>query len=87
MNFHTLRDYLCTCGVFPDSPTLTLDQYTRVVENARENFGDKVAAFLMDCFMPEGEPVEPGYEDSLSHYSFTPTSWAELEKDWTESFT
>ncbi len=64
--------------------TLELEHYTRLIERARDVWGDDVAAFLMDCFMPEGEPILPGIEDSLSHYTFNPTDWDELKLEWEE---
>jgi hypothetical protein len=79
--FKHIQDHLVS--KYDLTALLTLQQYTEVIERARELWGDKVAAFLMDCFMPEGEAVEPGYEDSLSHYSFD-TPWLELEKEWSQ---
>lgn len=82
LTFEELATYLTNNGVTPGCESLTLDVYTKVVERARELWGDSVAAWLMDCFMPEGEVVEPGYEDSLSHYFFQCSSWKELEPEW-----
>ena len=82
ITFQHIQDHLV--AKYDLTALLTLQQYVDVVEGARRIWGDDVAAFIMDCFMPEGEPVEPGYEDSLSHYSFQPT-WLELEEEWNQS--
>jgi hypothetical protein len=79
--FKHIQDHLVS--KYDLTAQLTLDQYTEVIERARELWGDKVGQFLMDCFMPEGEAVEPGYEDSLSHYTFN-AEWLEMEQEWTE---
>ncbi len=76
-----IKNYLAG---FDLSSPLTFDQYKALVGRAGELWGSEVQRFLMDCFMPTGEPIEPGYEDSLSHYVFTPT-WEELEKDYEDS--
>lgn len=82
LTFDEVATYLTNNGVTPGCDSLTLDAYTKVIERARELWGDDVAQWLMDCFMPEGEPVEPGYEDSLSHYFFQCSTWKELEPEW-----
>jgi len=82
LSFEDLATYLTNNGVTPGCESLTLDAYTKVIERARDLWGDEVAQWLMDCFMPEGEAVEPGYEDSLSHYFFMCSSWKELEPEW-----
>lgn len=79
ITFKQIQDHLVS--KYDLTALLTLQQYTDLIERARTLWGDEVAAFMMDCFMPTGEPVEPGYEDSLSHYSFEPT-WLELEEEW-----
>jgi hypothetical protein len=85
VTFEQFKIYLVISGVVPGCDSLALEEHTFCIENCRENFGDNVTRFFMDCFMPEGKPVCPGIEDSLSHYSFTPETWEELENDWKES--
>jgi len=74
--------FLSIHHVTPGCDSLTLEAYSNMIEKARGIWGDEVAAWLMDCFMPEGEAVEPGYEDSCSHYFFMCSCWSELEPEW-----
>jgi hypothetical protein len=83
--FDGIKQHLLAANVSPGSGSLELRAYEKIVQSAGETWGHSVEAFLMDCFMPEGEPVHPGFEDSLSHYSFEPASWEELEQQWKES--
>ncbi len=49
---------------------LHLDSYEELIGQVREEFGDEMVAVAMDCFTPDGPPVEPGYEDSCSFYVY-----------------
>lgn len=80
-DFNILRQYLESMNVRPGTQ-LDLENYTCLLTLARDSFGEKLSACLMDCFTPEGQVVEPGYEDSLSHYLFDVGSWEELEEDF-----
>ncbi len=81
MTFPELKAFLLSYNVVP-RVTITLDKFDRLLTAALATHGHDICAWLMDCFMPEGEAVEPGYEDSCSHYYFEPQSWEELERDW-----
>jgi hypothetical protein len=83
LTFPKLKQFLLTFNVSP-GVTITLDKFDRLTTAAFNGWGEDFGAWLMDCFMPEGDAVEPGYEDSCSHYSFNPQSWEELEKEWNE---
>ena len=65
----TIKEFFVSHGIEFDT-VITLAELTQVIESGAEVFGEGATAFLMDCFSPEGEPIEPGYEDSLSHYRF-----------------
>lgn len=60
---------------------LTLRQYDLLLTSAYRWYGGHVSSWLADCFMPEGEAVSPGYEDSMSHYSILFNTWTELKED------
>lgn len=77
-----IQEFLTECGVVPGCNSIELDKYVKLIDAAKSKFGDDVSASLMDFFMPEGEPIEPGYEDSLSHYQFTCNTWDEFEQEW-----
>ncbi len=81
MTFPELKKFLQSFNVVP-GVTITFDKWNRLTDTAFNVWGDEFAAWLMDCFMPEGEAVDPGYEDSMSHYYFNPQSWEELENEW-----
>jgi hypothetical protein len=71
-------------GMSEDLPLLapiTLEQYSRLIRMAERWFGVASTEELMDCFDPEGESVEPGYEDSVSHYRFRFSSWEEFAEE------
>ena len=74
-----LSNYLYSYGVLPwNNEPLMFDQYVVCISGVRNIWGKDIAAFLMDCFTPDGEPVELGYEDSLSHYYF---DWNDFYND------
>lgn len=79
--FNKLRAFLESHGITP-GVTLEHTKFFPMLEAAQEVGGDDLQAWIMDCFMPEGEPIEPGYEESMSHYYFCPESWEELQADW-----
>lgn len=82
--FQQFKAFLIKHGCTPDREALTLDEYTDLVEECKFLYGNEVAQYLKDSFMPEGKAIEPGYEDSLSHYLFHFDKWDDVEKDWNE---
>lgn len=50
--------------------TLTFKQYKLVIQTALRWHGTMMAQYVADCFMPEGEEIEAGYEDSKTRYVF-----------------
>ena len=63
------------------SKPIALRDYVDLVTAVRAAAGDEAADMLRDCFMPEGNAVEPGYEDSLSHYAFLLDDWKEARAE------
>lgn len=85
MNFHKFQECLMEMGVEP-GVQITLETYTEIVKEVKDTFGEEVSSFLMDCFMPEGHVIDPGFEDSYSHYLFDANDWEELEEQFQDSF-
>ncbi len=83
--FGQLKDLLISSGAEIGAGPITLEAYTALVGKVEHQFGEHAASFVKDCFMPEGEPIEPGFEDSLSHYRFFSDNWEEVERDWIDS--
>lgn len=65
-----------------EEDSYTLEEYTKFVEAFKEEFGEDKEQFFMDCWMPEGEPIAPGIDDSMSHYSFMDVSEEDFNEDW-----
>jgi hypothetical protein len=63
-----------------------LDKYQEVILQVKEQFGDSVRAFLMDCFSPMGGPIDPDYDERHSNYQFTDETWEELHLQWNQAF-
>lgn len=80
MTFEELRAALEKAGIKPGCDKLCYTRYFAFIDALPED----VQGFVMDCFDPDGKPIEPGYEDSLDTYWFWPTSWKELEKEYEE---
>lgn len=80
MTFRDFKEALLSANIRPGR-RISLDEYQCIVNGVPEN----LRAFAMDCFIPEGEAIEPGYEDSLEWYTLGGT-WEELQKDWEDSF-
>jgi hypothetical protein len=53
-----------------DSKPFSLPRYTLIVTTAARWHGEMFAQIVADCFMPHGESIEPGYEDSLEWHQF-----------------
>ena len=51
-------------------PTLSFSQYRLVITTAAKWHGAMFAQIVADCFIPVGQAIQLGYEDSLSHYVF-----------------
>lgn len=49
---------------------LSFNRYREITNEVNKEFGEEVLQYFMDCFAPMGEPVDPGYEDSLEEYEF-----------------
>lgn len=79
----TVREFLISNGIKPGI-TIDFDSRVSLLKKARTQWDDSVAQGLMNLFMPDGEPIAPGFEDSLSHYVFSPVSWEQFEKEWGE---
>lgn len=58
---------------------IAIKHYELVVKTARRWHGREFAEMVMDCFIPTGRSMAPGYEDSYSHYYFASEVWDELE--------
>jgi hypothetical protein len=76
----TIKEFFAKHNIVPGA-VITLDEFTKVIDDAEETFG-MGGGFVMDCFVPEGEAVAPGYEDSLSHHRFEPDNWDTLNEEW-----
>lgn len=64
-----------------ENEPLTLEQYSNMLRDVKHMFGDDVTMYIQDCFIPTGEPVDPGYEDSLSHYVFNYDTWEDFREE------
>ena len=83
MTFEELKSALIKAGIVPGCEALCYTVYFKFIDGLPE----EVQCFAMDCFTPDGKPIEPGYEESLDTYWFWPTSWEGLEDeydDWQE---
>jgi hypothetical protein len=49
---------------------IPLERMSLIATTADRWHGGSFALFVMDCFMPEGEAIAPGYEDSCPLYRF-----------------
>lgn len=63
-----------------DDINLTLLQFELLLAEVKTTLGEDAMTFVQDAFMPNGEPMAPGYEDSLSHYMFV-AEWEEICKE------
>lgn len=79
-----IRKYLMEANVSPGC-SVGFHEYTALMKDIREKFGDRCFSILMDFFTPTGLPVEPGYEDSLDTYIFDVTNWDEFDAEWNDS--
>jgi hypothetical protein len=60
----------------------TLAEYDNFMDSFKKEFGEEKEQWFMDCWMPEGEAIQAGIEDSCSHYSFVYPS----KKEFNSSF-
>lgn len=58
---------------------ISFDVYSKLMDTCMAWYGEDFMCWLQDCFIPTGEPVCPGYEDSCSFYYFGFDSWNEFE--------
>jgi hypothetical protein len=65
-----LVEFFRNFGIEPnqDYKPLTIRQLELIVKVAQRWYGEGFAAIVLDCFMPCGEVIDPGFEDSYSHY-------------------
>lgn len=83
MTFEELKSALIKAGIVPKCEALCYTRYFKFIDDLPVD----VQTFAMDCFTPDGKPIEPGYEESLDTYWFHINSWEELEDefmDWQE---
>ncbi len=72
MNHSQIVQFFANFGIHPgqEYKPLSLKQFTVIVRTAARWHGGSFASMVMDCFMPEGEAVCAGYEDSCERYRF-----------------
>jgi hypothetical protein len=83
MTFEELKSALIKAGIVPGCDKLDHAKYVQFIDGLPVD----MQTFAMDCFTPDGKPIEPGYEESLDTYWFWPTSWEVLGDeydDWRE---
>ena len=78
MTFEELKAELIKAGIVPKCEALCYTRYFKFIDDLPVD----VQTFAMDCFTPDGKPIEPGYEESLDTYWFHINSWEELQRDW-----
>lgn len=87
---HTLSSVLSflsvNFNVRPSEEThlIEFERYTLLISATRQWFGDALGDWLMDCFTPTGYTIDPGYEDSLSHYCFDFETVEDMKEDFEE---
>ena len=60
--------------------TLSFDQFNDLTDEIEKRFGEECEVFIRETmFMPFGDPVDPGFEDSCSEYLFDVFSWDEFD--------
>lgn len=72
-----IADLEALLALFNLDNRVTLERYSEVFEYVKERYGEAAAAKFADCWIPDGEAVQPGYEDSATHYVLAP--WKELK--------
>lgn len=83
LDFEQIKLFLLNFGIFPDPHLrpLTFRQWATMLRTAKKWHGLLFACFIADHFMPEGGPIDPGYEDSNQRYRFMCQSWEEMQED------
>lgn len=82
MTFEDFKRALEEAGIEPNRKVpLGYEEYFKFIDGLPE----EVQTFAMDCFTPDGEEIEPGYEESQDTYWFNPVSWEEVQRDWEAS--
>lgn len=79
MNLSELKT-LMLFGKLKPGIRVDLKRYDRSITFVEKKYGKEEAARFADCWMPDGFPVEPGYEDSVSHYVLV--NEEELKKEY-----
>ncbi len=72
MNHSQIVQFFANFGIHPgqEYKPLSLRHFSLIVKTALHWHGPSFAQFVMDCFMPEGEALAAGYEDSCERYRF-----------------
>lgn len=79
MDMHDLQG-LMLFGKLKPGIRVDLGRYDMILAFVEKKYGKEEMARFADCWMPDGEAVEPGYEDSVSH--FVLASEEELEEEY-----
>lgn len=82
MDDRQLKEFLTNFGIKPGCRPITLSRMQLIVKAAARWYGPFWARGIFDLFMPTGQVIDPGYEDSLSHYQFMPNDWSEMFEEW-----
>ena len=72
MNHQDILRFFANFGIHPgcEYKPISLERLTVIVTAAARWHGESFAKVVMDSFMPEGEAIAAGYEDSCERYSF-----------------
>lgn len=77
MNHEQILRFFANFGIHPghEYKPISLERLTVIVTAAARWHGESFAKVVMDSFVPAGEAVAAGYEESSSCYSFLPDTF------------